>query len=1615
MLPGRRTAVVALLVLAMVGSLLALAVPPPSVAGAQDPPPGVTSTKEWWNDCLGRAGGFAQPQRELLGVTVTAPTQVAPDETFTIRLQPTPGLLPDTTFNDIVGLVTVLGLQDIRFMYNLPTNSQVQSVSIVPGTWSNVSGTPTVSVDSSFSPSRIVMRVPQVLKNPSLPDNVTPFQLPAIDVVVQATGAVGSNVATRMSGFNDDTSGYTFLALNDKANADVTCWPEGEIPAPLLSQTAIVSGGGETQPTTTELTVDPTVLPGGYQANLTATVTAPNGAVRFNDGATVLGFAELDEDGTADLVATLNNVGQRQITASFLGSPGFDTSTSEPVAVTVTNPANREPVQLTVAAIPTPTTFVGSAVNTPRSGLVSVSVDQLGGGSDPSGEVSLFVDGALLETRPLVDGSADFTTFEPWGGYELRAAYSGDTTYFPGSGKAPLVMLPTPLGTGTDTVDRVVTGSIGLNGASGAVPPASEITSPFRTDGGGMQTLQGVLYFPQSTLPVSGGGSITGQLAVLGLTEGSIAAGSDAEANMSASMFFVVSEADFDDGAGTRSFASTCSVGPFDVELTGDRDGTSGPLELDGAGFPISFPATGSCIDGGGISRAMQVGSVLSGGATALSLDLTPPAAGAATEIIGSVSVNPAGGASFGQPVTLSATMQRVGGSSLPFGGIGTIEFYANGGLVGSANASSSGVTRTANLTVPATGLAPLPQGDLDLQARFVPSNAQKNNLATSALSASAPYTVLPAIAKVTPTLTLDVPEAAQVTEPVTLTLTLDPAPNTAPGAANLAGEIRIYDRTLEEVTEQQIPITASLSTIQVSSSSDGTYVTETALAPGLHELEAVFVPSIASEWGWTPAFSERMSHTVVGEAIPTELSIVSDSTRGTGQIPLGQQGWVEIQIDPAVVASTGPFSAARLGYDAGGASIASVALDARGRGVVEISSVFTNQVGPGELLVDFDPGRRAPDGLPWFGSSNQGFAPSQIVVPYEVVNPASTGPIPMDMEITAAAPNRAANPPVLTASEPIPANTPWGLDGYVSYVGSGNPNGGKVDYVARNTATAEITALGAAGVRAGTGATDRGRASIPSTAQSGFPAIGNAPGLPAGTYEVWGTYTPNSPSLYQSASSESFIVTVLADGETIDTETTLSVTPSGTSEPGQGVLLEAHVSPGEAVGTVEFFDGETSLGTAPLAGGVASMLIFDLAEGEHQLSAVFTSSSPLVESSNSLLIPHLVAEPSTPTETVLTVSPEGTSLQGENVTLTATVTPEDAVGTVIFEDEHGELGSAELVDGEAVLVIGDLEPGTHEIVAVFEPDPESDFAGSSSEPVVHEVIAQGVPAPPLDITAEPGGLMATVSWDAPEDDGGQPITGYTVYISSGVEPEEWDVPVADVTAAVTTVDVIGLEADTDYTFKVTAHNAEGESDLSEVSNTVTVGPAEHEFTDVGPGDDFFNEITWMAETGLSTGYEPGPEFRPTISITRQAMSAFIYRINGSPLGDDPQCTTMPFPDVSLDNDFCGEIAWMADEGITQGNSDGTFNPTGAVSRQAMSAFLYRSANGPDAPPACTEAPFSDVPVADDFCPYIAWMKAEGISTGDPEGTFRPTLPVTRMAMSAFLYRYTLVVPTSVV
>ena len=80
-----------------------------------------------------------------------------------------------------------------------------------------------------------------------------------------------------------------------------------------------------------------------------------------------------------------------------------------------------------------------------------------------------------------------------------------------------------------------------------------------------------------------------------------------------------------------------------------------------------------------------------------------------------------------------------------------------------------------------------------------------------------------------------------------------------------------------------------------------------------------------------------------------------------------------------------------------------------------------------------------------------------------------------------------------------------------------------------------------------------------------------------------------------------------------------------------------------------------------------------------------------------------------------------------------------------------------------------------------------------------------------------------------------------------------------------------------------------------------------------------------------------------------------------------------------------------------------------AITRDAMAAYVHRLYGAPAFTLRKTpDMPFTDVPSGTQFEEEIAWLAANGISTGWQVGggaEYRPVDPVNRDAMAAFMHR----------
>jgi hypothetical protein len=173
-------------------------------------------------------------------------------------------------------------------------------------------------------------------------------------------------------------------------------------------------------------------------------------------------------------------------------------------------------------------------------------------------------------------------------------------------------------------------------------------------------------------------------------------------------------------------------------------------------------------------------------------------------------------------------------------------------------------------------------------------------------------------------------------------------------------------------------------------------------------------------------------------------------------------------------------------------------------------------------------------------------------------------------------------------------------------------------------------------------------------------------------------------------------------------------------------------------------------------------------------------------------------------------------------------------------------------------------------------------------------------------------------------------------------------------------------------------------------------------FPDVPCEYGFYEEIELLARDAIALGFPDG-NYGPTLAMSRQAVAAFFHRAAGEPVAPTGGWPDPGFTDVPPTHAFYDEIAWFAAHGYATGFNDGTFRPTMAVSRQTVAAWVYRYAGSPTE--TLPDPGFTDVPPGHVFEFEIAWAAANDITTGYPDGTFRPATPITRQTLAAFLRR----------
>lgn len=174
-------------------------------------------------------------------------------------------------------------------------------------------------------------------------------------------------------------------------------------------------------------------------------------------------------------------------------------------------------------------------------------------------------------------------------------------------------------------------------------------------------------------------------------------------------------------------------------------------------------------------------------------------------------------------------------------------------------------------------------------------------------------------------------------------------------------------------------------------------------------------------------------------------------------------------------------------------------------------------------------------------------------------------------------------------------------------------------------------------------------------------------------------------------------------------------------------------------------------------------------------------------------------------------------------------------------------------------------------------------------------------------------------------------------------------------------------------------------------------------FTDVKPGDWFYDDVMFVYEKKLMMGTS-STLFSPNEAATRAMLATILWRMEGSPA---PK-SSAEYSDVPTGQWYSDAIAWATEKGIFEGYGNGTFGPNDPITREQLAAIFYRYAShkGYDTSAVGSLEQFSDKDKASSWAlDALKWAIGSGLMNGKGD-TLDPTGTATRAEIAAMLHRF---------
>ena len=179
------------------------------------------------------------------------------------------------------------------------------------------------------------------------------------------------------------------------------------------------------------------------------------------------------------------------------------------------------------------------------------------------------------------------------------------------------------------------------------------------------------------------------------------------------------------------------------------------------------------------------------------------------------------------------------------------------------------------------------------------------------------------------------------------------------------------------------------------------------------------------------------------------------------------------------------------------------------------------------------------------------------------------------------------------------------------------------------------------------------------------------------------------------------------------------------------------------------------------------------------------------------------------------------------------------------------------------------------------------------------------------------------------------------------------------------------------------------------------------EITAYNFGDEALEGCCRLGLEALPLHLEPGESAALRVPPQTAAAACAVWRTDTSGgevcVSNVREWTGGPaFSDVPADAWFADAVMAAAGAGLMVGLPDGSFDPSGVVTRAMFVTVLYRFCGSPEAEESTR---FADVAPEDWYAPAVSWAEGRSLISGVEPDRFAPGLPLTREAMAVILRR----------